>query len=219
MGKAEILRERLIEDAERMREIDAAIDPDGGALPDTPGGAGEIAKTVDRDDDRLLEGRDVEGGGEVGEMVLDLVKFRANGLARERHDEQGEKRIAGEPVAHALAHERDAGRRADDVGELAQGVGAVVLVDGDMVDVADGEIRLAQAIGDRLGGKPGPVLDAAEAFLLGGGDERAVANERRRGVAVKRVEAKDDQRIIIAVMGAGASFGRLDGNRSWPHLT
>ena len=77
MGKAKILRQRLIEDAERMRKIDAAIDADVAALPDAPGGAGEIAEAVDRDDDRLLEGRDVKGRGEMGEVMLDFMKLAA----------------------------------------------------------------------------------------------------------------------------------------------
>ena len=45
-------------------------------LPDTPGRAREIAEAVDRDDDRLLEGRHVKGGGQMREMMLDLVERR-----------------------------------------------------------------------------------------------------------------------------------------------
>ena len=38
------------------------------------------------------------------------------------------------------------------------------------------------------------MLDAAEALLLGGGDEHAVAHERGREIAVEGVEAKDDHK-------------------------
>jgi len=41
-----------------------------------------------------------------------------------------------------------------------------------VLDIAEGEPRLAQAIADGFGGKAGPVLDAAEALFLRRGDER-----------------------------------------------
>ena len=63
-AETEILRERLIEDAKRVRKIDTLpsilIDL---TVSDTPGGAGKIAKTIDRNDDRLIERRNVKGGG------------------------------------------------------------------------------------------------------------------------------------------------------------
>jgi hypothetical protein len=60
MGKAEILRERLVEDAERVREMHPAVDLDVGALRDPPGGAGKIAEAIDRGDNGFLERRDME---------------------------------------------------------------------------------------------------------------------------------------------------------------
>ena len=63
------------------------------------------------------------------------------------------------------------GRCDQQVAELAQQIGATVLIDRDMIDVGERDACLAQAIGDRLRGKARPMLDAAEALLLGGRDE------------------------------------------------
>jgi hypothetical protein len=68
------------------------------------------------------------------------------------------------------------GRRAQNVGDLAKEVGATVLIDGDVVDLRERELSLAQAIGDSLRGKPGPVLDPAEALLLRRRNEHPVAH-------------------------------------------
>ena len=40
-------------------------------------------------------------------------------------------------------------------------------------------------------GETGPVLDAAEAFLLSGGDELTVTQETRGGIAVVSVKTED----------------------------
>jgi hypothetical protein len=63
MRKAEILGHRLVEDAERLREVHATLDPDVAASSYAPRGAREVAETIDRDDHRLIEGRNVECGG------------------------------------------------------------------------------------------------------------------------------------------------------------
>ena len=81
MRKAEILRQRLIEDAERVREIDPPFDRNLSALADAPRGAREVAKTIDRHDDRLLERRNVERRRQMREMMLDRVHFTLETLA------------------------------------------------------------------------------------------------------------------------------------------
>ena len=82
MGKAEILRQRLVEDAERMRKIHAAVLPrDRSPLPDAPSRTGEIAEAVDRNDHGLLERRHVKGRGQMREVMLDSVERSAEALA------------------------------------------------------------------------------------------------------------------------------------------
>ena len=88
MGKAEILRQRLIKDAKRMRKIDAAIDADVFALASSPGGAGEIAKAVDGEDDGRIERRDVKRRREMCEVMLDLMHFAAKILSRKARRQQ-----------------------------------------------------------------------------------------------------------------------------------
>jgi hypothetical protein len=49
------------------------------------------------------------------------------------------------------------------------------------------------------------MFDTTEAFLLGGRDQPAVAQERSRGIGVKRIESEDDQirlRIILSSLAA-----------------
>ena len=65
--------------------------------------------------------------------------------------------------------------------ELAGAVARGLQLSGvDVVDIGQANLGLAQAIGNGLRGKAGPMLHAPETLLLGGGDEFAVANERRR---------------------------------------
>jgi len=54
--EAQILRQRLVEDAERMGEEDVAVDPDVLAVTDTPRSASEITETINGDDHRVIEG-------------------------------------------------------------------------------------------------------------------------------------------------------------------
>src|SRR5262249_50999479 len=61
VGKAEKLGERLIEDAERMRKIDATIDLNRGALADAPSSTRKIAKSIERNHNRPFKRRNMEG--------------------------------------------------------------------------------------------------------------------------------------------------------------
>ena len=77
MRKAEILRQRLVKDAERMRKIDPILHLDSGPATDAPRGAGEIAEAVHRHDHRLLERRDMKRRGQMRQMVLHRVHLAA----------------------------------------------------------------------------------------------------------------------------------------------
>ena len=158
-------------------------------LPDAPGGAGEIAEAVDRDDHCLLERRDVEGRGEMREVMLDLMHLPAK-----RWPGNSLPRISESPARRPGCNRSAAGPCpvARTSSRACAAIGAAVLVDGDMVHVGEAEARLAQAICDRLRGETRPVLDAAKALLLGGGDELAVAHQSSRRVAVEGVKAEDD---------------------------
>src|SRR5439155_8751524 len=75
--------------------------------------------------------------------------------------------------------------------QLAAEVRARIAGDGDVVEVPGGEARVGEAPGGSERGEAGAVLDAVEALLLGGRDELAVDDERRRRVAVVRVQAEN----------------------------
>ena len=101
MRKAEVLRQRLVEDAERMREVDLVLDLDLRAAADAPGRAGEVAEAVHRDDDRLVERRDVEGRRQVRQVVLDLMH-----LAAKRSPGKAAARCSATPARSRLLRRR-----------------------------------------------------------------------------------------------------------------
>src|ERR1044071_5745078 len=71
MRKAQILGQRLIEDAERMRKKDLAVDGKRWSGACAPRAAGEIPEAVHRDDGRLAKGRDVKRRGQMRHVVFD----------------------------------------------------------------------------------------------------------------------------------------------------
>src|SRR5271166_5424447 len=81
MWKAQILRQGLIEHAERMRKIHPPVDRDILTLPGTPGRAGEVSEPIDRDDDGFFEWGNMEGRGEMRQMMFDLVHLTTEVLA------------------------------------------------------------------------------------------------------------------------------------------
>ncbi len=166
-----------------MREVDAIVDVDAGAAPHAPGCAREVAEAVDGNDGRLAKGRDVKRRGQVRRVMFDRMHAAAKCLAGKR---PGEMRLdAGTlaPVAQAFEHQAQVRAPRQREGELPAEVGRRVLVDGDVLDVGERHARLVETIADGHLRKAGPVLDAAEALLLGGGDDRAIANEAGRRIA------------------------------------
>ena len=69
-------------------------------------------------------------------MVLDRVELGAAALARKRPGQQLGEAGAGLAVLHAAEHEAEVGPLAEDVGDLAHLVGAAVLVDRYVVEIA-----------------------------------------------------------------------------------
>ena len=86
---------------------------------------------------------------------------------------------------------RGSGGRRRTRASLAPSVRARVAADRDVVELLGLEPGLREAPARRERREAGAVLDAVEALLLGGGDELAVDDERRGGVAVVGVEAED----------------------------
>ena len=185
-----------------------ALDADLRPATDSPGGAGKVAETIDRNDDRLVEGRHVKRRGQMREMMLDGVEFAAKPLARKGSVEKFGNSRAAAAIAQPIEDQPGTRRMGCEIGEPAQPVGAPILIDCDMRDIVQPQPRFPQAISDRLGRKSGPVLDAPEALLFSRGQEHAVADERRRGIAVKRVESEDDHGASLVGSLAGAELPR-----------
>ena len=173
-----------------MREVDAAVDGDRAALAQAPGGRGEIAEAVDRNRDRLVVGRHQEGRGEMAEMMLDGMHGAAELLLRQVPLEVAGDVGAIAALAQAIQHIARADARGQHIGELAPAVGAVVAVDRDVLDVAQRDPGLGQAIADRFAGEAAPMLDAPEALLLDGGDQGAVLHEAGGGIGVVGIQAQ-----------------------------
>src|SRR6266567_288647 len=100
------------------------------------------------------------------EVVLDGVELCTETLPRERPLQERWNGRAAAAVGQPMEHERRAQAMAEDITDLAQQIEAAVLVERDVVHIGQLDARLAQAIGDRLCGKAGPMLDTAKALLL-----------------------------------------------------
>lgn len=128
----------------------------------------------------------------MGQVVLDRMQLETvsgrRELARQPRLERGDLRQVARPAERPAEAPRVAERQR----RLAQQVGARLARDGDAAELgqAAGADRVETEL-DRLAGEARPVLDAAEALLLDPGGERAVAEDRRRGVGVEGVEAED----------------------------
>ena len=174
--KAEILRQRLVEYAERMRKIHPRAAERFAPARQAPRRAGEIAKTVDRYGHGLLEGRHVKGRGQMREVMLDPVKRGAEALARKRPRQQFRNSRAATAIAQPREDQPRIRSMAQQIAKLADEVSPAVLIDRDVVHVTQTHPCLAQAIANRLRRKAGPVLHTAKSLLFGGGDEHAVAH-------------------------------------------
>src|ERR1700736_2242893 len=73
-----MLRDRGVEQAERMWESNRPIDLHAIALAHSPHGAGKIAKTIRGEKCRLLKRRNKKTARKVRSMVFDAVEFRLN---------------------------------------------------------------------------------------------------------------------------------------------
>ena len=197
MREAEVLGERLEEDAERMRKVDLLVDRDRAAAPQAPGRAGKVTETVHRHRSRFVEGRGEKGRGEVRAVMLYEMHLAVEGL---RHGPLKERvdTLTLAFVADALEHQRRVRPAPQQVGQLAAEIGARILVDCDLRDVVQPDTRIAQAPADRLRRKPGPMLEPPEALLLRCRHQHAVAQQAGRCVRVIGVDAENDQAGALA---------------------
>ena len=192
MREADELGDDGVEDAERVREIDASVDLNVIPLPHAPGGAGEVAKAIDRETHGLIKAGNQKRGGQMGEVMLHAMHLGTEVFTRERGLNGTLKGTGAFDVGEALEDETEAGALAQNVQRTTQVVDLGITVDGDVIDIPQREARVGQTPLHGLGGQAGPVFDAAEALLFSGGDEFAVFDEGGSGVAMVGVETEDD---------------------------
>src|SRR5256885_10087703 len=104
--KTEVLRQRLVEDAERMWEIHLSFDGHGAPATQPPGRACEVTETVHRDGGGFVERRDEKCRSEVREMVVNVMSLSPEALARERLSEQFFCTAASGARAQFLKHQQ-----------------------------------------------------------------------------------------------------------------
>src|SRR5262249_3212684 len=116
----------------------------------------------------------------------------ADALSRKRLGQELTRAFSLGPVAEPLDHERRVGAPLNEEGGLAPKVRPIVLIERDVVDIAETQPRLAQTIGQSLRGEPRPVLDAPEALFLGRGNQDAVLDDASGAVAVEGIQPEND---------------------------
>src|SRR3954453_208193 len=127
-------------------------------------------------------------------MMLDVMQCRAQSVAREQGSETVRERLAGTPVPYSLKYKARIGAGGHHIGELARQLCRAVLIDREMVDIAEAQLAFTQTIRDRLRRKPGPMLDSAKPLLLRRRDELAIAHNAGRAVGVESIDPENDHR-------------------------
>src|SRR5690242_5686846 len=116
--------------------MDPTVDFDVVSATDTPGRTGEVAEAVDGYNDGFIEGRDIKRRRQVGEMMFDRMECAAKGITWENLSDEVRYVVAVATIFNALKHEVGVWRARQNVCDLSQAVGAVVLIYGYVVDIA-----------------------------------------------------------------------------------
>jgi hypothetical protein len=191
--EAEPLRDRRVEDPERVREENPVEHLELVVAPVREHRAREVSEAIDRHHRGLVVRRDEERARDVGLVVLDVVELRAQ---RPGLDVQG-VREDGPDVAHprrVLESRFQVARRRrppDRSQQLLREVRARVAADRYMVELGRRNTALREAPRCRERREACSVFHAVEAFFLRGRDELAVDHERSRRVAVVRIQTQD----------------------------
>ena len=189
--EANVLGERGVIHAERMRESDFAERRHARTFAERPHGTGEIAEAVGGKDGGAFERRDEIGAGEMRSVMFDAVELRADFFCRS-FEGCGEVFVnSREAFHHAGAIECEL-RHAHCETKFGAQARPGIARDGDVVHFGEFYAGLIQAILDRAHGEASGVFHAVEALFFDGGDESAVGDNRGGGVGVVRVDAQDD---------------------------
>ena len=195
----EVVGERRVEEAERVREVDLPLDREFRSPADTHRSGGPLPHPVHGQDHRLRERRGVEGARRVRLVVFgeqeSFVPVHRGRRGGESPPQQvfleqflldPYRRCEGEG-AEAPGRERQGGL--EQPLELQEGF----VVEDHPIDFVERRPGLCQTGGDGAGGIPGVVFSPREPLFLGGRDDPAVLDQGRRAVVVERGEPEDSQ--------------------------
>ncbi len=192
-AKATEIREGRIEQTGRVREVQfvGECNPVAAAVP--VAGRGPLAHAIHGQDRRLVERRWEERAGRMRFVVLRKdVLFAVSVL-------QTLVQFAPQ-VQLLLQPDRD---RAQERPEPGRGKGKVrfqeplefqerLVVEAHVVQLLRPDARFPQAVFDRVHRKPLVVFLASKAFLLRGGDDLPIADQRGCRIVIESRDAKDD---------------------------
>ena len=189
-AESEILRNGGVVHPQRVREGDGAVDVHAIALARSPHGAGEIAQAVRGEQRRLFERRNKKRARQMRLVMLDAMKFSANFF---RRNIKGLRQRLGNAHKSGQDFGAFAGktRHLHGVQKFRPEARPGVARNGDVIHFRERDAGGIQAVANRRRRKSRRVLDAVKAFLLDSGNQAAVADNRRRSIAVIRVNPKN----------------------------
>jgi hypothetical protein len=190
--EAEELRQREIQQAERMRIEDAAIDSERAAGGASPRRAHEIAEAVNRAHCRLVERADERGARQVRGVMLDETRLPPYwfGIEPQRLRNGVGKRANAADVSRTIGNGRSRSMPRDEEC-LAPPMRERPSRNSEQIHVGRAKAGDAQTFSRCTMGKAGAVFDPPEPLFLDRGYEAAIAHERGRDVAVVRVQPED----------------------------
>ncbi len=198
-----------------MREAQFVGDIEPVAAAGAEAGGRPLADAVEREDRGLVERGRIERAGGVREVMLGEDDLLLVGVLRPRRISAGTNSFSRIQTGMAVGERAKAARRVGEIRldqpiELQQRL----VVEADVVDVGGRQPCRAQAVVDRLHGKPFIVFLAGEALFLRRGDHIAVDEQRGRGVVIERGNSEDGGHIRIGPTpvpwsATAASTGRI----------
>jgi hypothetical protein len=193
----EIVGERRVEQAERMRKMDLAVDLDRVVLAQPRRGRRPLADAIHGQDRRASEGRWIEGAGGVRLVMLGehqlLGDVDAGHVPRQVVAQHlALEQLLARPHGKCRRKRAKPARRQRKVGlEQALELQERLVVEDDVVDVLKRHPAGLEAVFHRLCGKGRVVADAREPLLLRRRNDFALLHQRGRAVVIEGGDAED----------------------------
>ncbi len=189
-AKSQVLRHGRVIHSERMGKRNRPVDVHAIALPGSPHRAGKIAETIRGQQCGLVERRHEKRARQVRLMMFDAVEFGSN-LVRGNIERPPKRfRNSGKLAQHFYSLSRKT-RHPQSVKELSPKASPGIARDRDVVDFRQRNAGSVQAVTDSRRRKSRSILHTVKAFFFNGGDQAAVCNNRRGGIAVVGIDSQD----------------------------